>query len=112
MSVVYVPQVPHKLNRATGALEPLDMSPAREWGEVKVILTPGANPFTSMPAIIDDLHAALQDITPNDFIILVGNPAIMGAMAAIAAEYTEGKLRVLQWHKYQNRYNEIKFNVS
>lgn len=111
MSTVFVAQVPHRLNRRSGELEPLDLSAANEWGELQVILTPGANPFTSMDSIIDDLHAALKDISQEDYLILVGNPAIMGAMAAIAADYTEGNLRVLQWHGKQRKYNLIEYSV-
>lgn len=110
MSKVYIAQVPHRLNRDTGELEPLDLSPAREWGELHVILTPGANPFNSMDGIVDDLHAALQDLTEEDYLILVGNPAIMGVMAAIAAQYVR-RLRILQWHGKQHKYNLVEAEV-
>lgn len=112
MPRVFITQVPHKLNRKTGELEPLDLSAAEQWGEPKVILTPGANPFTSMQSIIDDLHAELKDITPEDYLVLVGNPAIMSAMAAIAADYCEGKLKVLQWHGKQKRYNLVEMDLN
>lgn len=112
MSKVYVTQVPHRLNRKTGELEPLDLSAAEEWGELNVILTPGANPFTSMDSIIDDLHASLQGITPDDYLVLVGNPAIMSAMAGIAADYCDGKLKVLQWHGKQRKYNLVEMNLN
>lgn len=112
MGIVFVAQVPHKLDRESGELRPLDLSAAREWGDLRVILTPGANPFTSASAIVDDLHAALKDMTDEDYLILVGNPAIMGWMAAIASQYTEGRLRVLQWHGRQHRYNLIETTVT
>lgn len=112
MATVYVTQVPHRLNRKTGELEPLDLSAAEEWGELKVLLTPGANPFTSMDSIIDDLHAGLADITSEDYLVLVGNPAIMSAMASIASEYCDGRLRVLQWHGKQRKYNLVEMNLN
>jgi hypothetical protein len=112
LSTVFITQVPHRLNRETGELEPLDMSAAREWGDPRVILTPGANPFTSMPAIVDDLHASLKDIGDQDYLILVGNPAIMGVAACIAAQYLKGKLRVLQWSGKAQRYNLIEANAN
>lgn len=111
MSTVYVTQVPHRLNRRSGELEPLDLSPAREWGELEIVLTPSANPFTSMDKIIEDLHESLQHIKGEDYVILVGNPAIMGAMASIASQYTNGKLRVLQWHGKKRQYNLIEYDV-
>lgn len=112
MSTVYITQVPHRLDRKTGELIPLDLSATEEWGEPKVILTPGANPFSSMDSIIDDLHAELKGMSKDDYLVLVGNPAIMSAMAAIAADYCDGELNVLQWHGKQRKYNLVKMNLN
>ena len=113
MSKVYVPQVPHRYDRGSGELSPVyDLTPAEEFGEIKVMLTPSANPFTSMGSIVDDLHAALANIEVDDYLLLVGNPAILGVTASIAASYTEGKLQMLQWNGRDKRYNPIQVDLS
>lgn len=112
-SRVFVPQIPHRYDRASGELFPVyDLSPAEEFGEVKVILTPSANPFTSMESIQADLREALADMTKDDYLLLVGNPAILGVTTAIAAEYTDGELQLLQWHGREKRYNLIRANIN
>ena len=86
---VFVPQIPHRYDRASGELFPVyDLSPAEEFGDVKVLLSPSANPFTSMESIQEELRESLSQMTKDDYLLLVGNPAILGVTTAIAAEYT------------------------
>ena len=109
---VLVPQIPHRLDRSKGELRPLDISSAHEWGEVEVILTPNANPFTSMESIVEDLHGALEHMTSDDFLLLIGNPVIIGVMTAIAAHYADGNVKMLQWHGKDRCYNAVDVNLN
>lgn len=113
MTTVFVPQVPHRYDRESGELHPVhDLTPAEDYGEVRVILTPSANPFTSMDSIVEDLHNALREMQEGDYLLLVGNPAILGITAAIASEYTDGKLKLLQWSNRDKRYTPIVADID
>ena len=96
---VYVPQNPTKLDNATGQFVPrFDLSDAENFGELKYLLSPTAKPFLN-DSIIRQLHEGLEDFTSDDFLLLIGNPALIGMVSAIAAQYTGGDIKFLQWGK-------------
>lgn len=108
MSTVYVVQNPHHWNAQTQQLEPrFDLKPAEKYGDLVFLLGAKAAPFNSDP-VIEDLNEGLAWIQPEDYLLLIGNPALIGFAAAIAAQKLGGKLRMLQWSGKDQSYTEIK----
>ncbi len=96
---VYVPQNQTKLDPVSGGfVSSLDLSEATQYGEIRYLLSPTAKPFIN-PKIINQLHDGLQDFSDDDFLLLIGNPAIIGMVSAIAAHYNNGNIKFLQWGK-------------
>lgn len=94
---VYVVQKQHKWDRGEGTFVPkFDLSPAENYGRLEYLLPPTASPFRVVP-LIKELHDRLREYTPDDYLLLVGNPVLIGCAAAIAAEYGDGSVRFLQW---------------
>jgi len=89
-----------------------DYSPAEEFGEIEYLLSPTANPFQNIEALIAELHSKLQSSTTDDYLILSGNPALMAAAAAIMAGYNDGWINLLQWHGYERKYRPITFQYQ
>ena len=82
---VYVIQNPHRFDRNKQELVPkFDFTSAEKYGEVEFLLSPQAAPFNS-GGIIDELEEKLENITHEDYLLLVGNPCLIGFAAAIAA---------------------------
>jgi hypothetical protein len=103
MPRVFVTQLPHRLDRSTGRLEPVfDITPAGRYGQVEFLLKPGAKPFD--PAVLDELRRGLEDFQDDDFLLLLGSPAIMGWACALAADYNDGKVKILQWSNTEQDY--------
>lgn len=85
-------------------VEKFDLEPARAHGEVHFLLSSNAAPFNSEP-IIAELHDKLADFTQDDFLLLVGNPCIIGFAVAIAADKISlGQVKLLQWSGKDRRY--------
>lgn len=94
---VFVVQQTMRLDRNTNQLVPkFDLSAAEKFGEIVYLLSPSASPFNP-DTILPELHEKLKDITPEDHLLLLGNPALIGMVCSIAADYTQGELRMLQW---------------
>lgn len=107
---VFAVQVHQWVNPRTGNLEAkYDLSPAEEFGEIVVMLNDQAHP--SDPSVLQDLHDHLKNYTDSDWLLLVGNPAIIGAAAATAAFYNEGRLRMLHWSGKHRRYQPVVMNI-
>ncbi len=83
-----------------------DLQPAARFGELVYLLPSEASPFN--PEVwIPMLHARLTDITSDDYLLLVGNPAFIAWAAGIATDYADGMLRLLQWNRRQGCYEAI-----
>lgn len=101
---VFVVQNQHRWDRERQKFVPkFDLAPAAEFGELFYLLSPTAAPFRPEP-IIEELRAKLADITPDDYILCVGNPLLIQWAGAVAAGFLGGRLRALQWSGKDQRY--------
>lgn len=115
MPIVYAVQNPHHLDRATMRLVPKfdNLGAAAEFGEVRFLLSPTANPMGHDPTqLVVELNAKLADITSDDYLLLVGSPVLIGWACAIAADYCDGVLNVLQWDGRRRRYVPIRQDLT
>lgn len=112
MAVVYVVQKQLMLDRETGDLVPrFDLSAADEYGPREFLLSPNAKPFEPAP-IARDLHRSLKNFTADDFLLLVGNPVLIGMATAVAAYYSDGVVNFLQWHGKERRYVAVTADID
>jgi len=51
-----------------------------------------------------------DNFTEDDFIILNGDPVLIAFVTAIAADYTDGRLKVLKFDRRENTYVPIEIN--
>lgn len=85
-----------------------DYSPAKEYGELRLIVAPG--PFDSKGVWEDQTHLIedrLRDFQPEDYLILTGDPLIAAlsfaaAIANLPPEVTT--INTLKWDRDQGRY--------
>lgn len=104
MARVFVVQETKWVDPADGQLKPkFDLSPAAVHGELVHMLEPGASPFNLEP-VLDKLHEHLATYTPQDFLLLIGSPVLLGLATAIAADYGQGNVRMLQWSGAKRAY--------
>lgn len=104
---VYVVQNALHRDFRTGELVPkFDYGPAEEFGQVEFLLNDAARPFVLAP-IIEELQDKLQHFGPSDYLLLTGNPTLLGLAFAIAADFNDGNIRVLQWHGRSGSYTPI-----
>ena len=106
MSRGFVVHQPTGRDRVTGAIKPtMDLSPAREYGEMRFVLREWENPFADFEATAAEVRRVMEGeaFGPGDWLLLVGNPCLIGLVAAEAARLT-GQLRMLQWDRTAHRY--------
>lgn len=107
MSVVFVIQKTHRMDEKSGDLVPkFDLSPAERFGMLVYMLSPTARPFTPGP-VIRDLKRSLEAYDPDsDYLMLIGNPALIGFAVAIIARRSN-RVRLLQWDGVKKEYVPI-----
>jgi len=104
MSRVFVVQNQHRWDRERQTFIPkFDLTPAAEYGELVYLLSPTAAPFTPDP-VLGELRDKLADFNDGDYLLLVGNPMLIGFATAIAASANNGHVNLLQWSGKDRRY--------
>ncbi len=87
-----------------------DIESAKRFGKIEHLLSPKAAPFNSTP-IISELHKKLKKFSDDDYLLLIGNPCLIGWAVAIAADYNDGRVKLLQWSGKDQKYMEIKADI-
>ena len=84
---------------------------AAEFGTFKFILPEFSQIIFSPGPLIFKLRKGLQNYSPRDFLLLTGDPAIIGVACSIASDITNGKYQVLKWDKQERQYYSININL-
>lgn len=86
-----------QVRRGGELVSKFDFAAARHFGEPVFLLGPGDRPFLPNDRLVEELHEKLQDFGPDDYLLLVGNPCLIGWATAIAAHYSGGIVQQLQF---------------
>ena len=69
----------------------------------QIIFSPGP--------LIFKLRKGLKDFTTDDYLLLTGDPAIIGVACSIVSDMTNGKYKLLKWDKQERKYYPIEINL-
>ena len=61
--------------------------------------------------LIYKLRQGLKDYTSNDYLLLTGDPALIGVACSIVSDITNGKFNILKWDKQERQYYPIEINL-
>ena len=84
---------------------------AREYGEIKSLLPELSQIIFSPGPLIFKLRKLLKDFKPHDYLLLTGDPAIIGIACSIVSDITNGKYNLLKWDKQERKYYPITINL-
>jgi len=81
--------------------------PARHYGKLVAVLPDNAQIVISATPILRKIQRALYDYSKEDYLLLSGDPIIMGLCMMVAADKTNGYLKMLKWEKREKDYYEV-----
>ena len=84
---------------------------AAEYGTFKFLLPELSQMIFSPGPLIFKLRKGLRDYNTEDFLLLTGDPAIIGVACSIVANITNGKFNLLKWDKQERKYYPIQINL-
>ena len=84
---------------------------ASQYGEFKFLLPELSQIIFSAGPLILKLRKLLKDYRPTDYLLLTGDPAIIGVACSIVSDITNGKYNLLKWDKQERRYYPIAINL-
>jgi hypothetical protein len=84
---------------------------ASQYGSFKFLLPELSQIIFSPGPLIMKLRQSLKDYRSEDYLLLTGDPAIIGVACSIVSDITNGKYNLLKWDKQERRYYPIKINL-
>jgi len=84
---------------------------AAEFGTFKFLLPELSQIIFSPGPLIFKLRKGLQNYRSKDFLLLTGDPAIIGVACSIVSDMTNGKYQLLKWDKQERKYYPIEINL-
>ena len=96
----------------TSKLEPkYNVLGAQKYGEIITMLPEFSQLILSPGPLIIKLRTLLKNYTSQDFLLLSGDPAIIGVECSIVCEMTNGKYKLLKWDRQDRVYYQIEINL-
>jgi len=84
---------------------------ASQYGSFKFLLPELSQIIFSPGPLIMKLRKSLKDYRSEDYLLLTGDPAIIGVACSIVSDITNGKYNLLKWDKQERRYYPITINL-
>jgi len=84
---------------------------AAKYGEFKFLLPELSQMIFSPGPLIFKLRNLLKNFKQGDYLLLTGDPAIIGVACSIVSDMTNGKYNLLKWDKQERQYYPIEINL-
>ena len=84
---------------------------AAQFGTFKFLLPELSQIIFSPGPLIFKLRKGLKDYRQKDYLLLTGDPAIIGVACSIVSDMTNGKYKLLKWDKQERKYYAIEINL-
>ena len=84
---------------------------AKKYGDVIPLLPELSQIIFSPGPLIFKLRKLLRNFRPEDYLLLTGDPAIIGVACSIVSDITNGKYNLLKWDKQERKYYPIEINL-
>ena len=84
---------------------------ASKYGTFKFLQPEDSQINYSPRPLVYKLKSLLKDFKSNDYLLLTGDPAIIGVACSIVSDLTNGKYNLLKWDKQERTYYPIEINL-
>ena len=84
---------------------------AGEYGTFKFLLPELSQIIFSPGPLIFKLRKELENYRTLDYLLLTGDPAIIGVACSIVSDITNGKFNLLKWDKQERKYYSIEIDL-
>ena len=89
----------------------INIMSASQHGNFKFLLPEFSQIIFSPGPLIYKLRDGLRHFNSKDYLLLTGDPAIIGVACSIVSDITSGKYNLLKWDKQERKYYPIEINL-
>jgi folate-dependent tRNA-U54 methylase TrmFO/GidA len=84
---------------------------AEKFGDLKVVLPDNKQIVLSSGPLTFKLRHELKDFNDNDYLLLMGDPAIIAVAGAVVSDVNGGRFKVLKWDRDEKKYYDIEIDL-
>ena len=84
---------------------------AEKFGDLKVVLPYNRQIVLSSGPLTFKLQQELKDFNDEDYLLLMGDPAIIAVAGAVVSDVNGGRFKVLKWDRDEKRYYDIEIDL-
>ena len=84
---------------------------AAQYGVFKFLLPELSQIIFSPGPLIFKLRQKLKNFNTKDYLLLTGDPAIIGVACSIVSDITNGRFNLLKWDKQEKKYYSIEIDI-
>ena len=84
---------------------------AQKFGKLKVLLKENTQIFLSPGPIIFELRRLLKDYTSKDYLLLSGDPSVIGIACSVVSDINNGRFNLLKWDRQEQMYYPLEINL-
>ena len=106
---VFLPQEPAKMVQGVW-VSTLNIQQLFDFGDPVVCLPPGRMVLNTAPSVMA-MREKLADFNDDDFVVGIGDPALIGIACALAAHSNRGKFKMLKWDRDRSGYIPLEVNI-
>ena len=92
--------------------ESINIMAAKEYGTLVFCLPEKSQLVYSAAPFVRKMKKNLRDFEPRDFILCIGDPAIIGLSTAIVSDVTRGLFNMLKWDRQERMYYPLTFDFN
>ena len=107
-SIVYVIQ---EIAGTRAGNPKINIMGASHYGQFKFLLPEFSQIIFSPGPLVYKLRQGLKNFKEKDYLLLTGDPAIIGVACSIVSDITNGKYNLLKWDKQERKYYPIEINL-
>ena len=109
-----VSPIVHVIQHIPGTAEgrpKINIMGAADYGKFKFLLPELSLIIFSPGPLIFKLRKELANYKKQDYLLLTGDPAIIGVACSIVSDITNGKYKLLKWDKQERKYYIIEIDL-
>ena len=84
---------------------------ALKYGKLKVLLKEDTQIVLSPGPIVFELRRLLKDYNSDDYLLLSGDPSVIGLACAIVSDINNGRFSLLKWDRQEKVYYPLEINL-
>jgi len=89
----------------------VDILPATKWGELSCLASPYDQILMNPGRIVSQIRRKLKWFDDEDWLLAMGDPAIIGIAFALAADANAGRINILKWDKMEKSYYPVRVSL-